>query len=138
MKPIGKEKYIERVMGSRSMKKVIRVFLFTDDLRIIDTVFAYTLKRNIVDTDCIELIRKRDKDNLNSILPYDLVITDDAVSDSDLSELENNESFPSILRVVPRSEILCMNINNKSQNLEFSNLKIKLHEYLDILASQLP
>ena len=108
------------------MKKVIRIYLYTDDLKIIDAVFAYTLTRNIRESGGVELFRKRENDDLNSIFLYDLVIMDHTVSDYQLTKIGKRKSLPCIFRVIRSSEDI-KNSSDKAQNLEFGMLKNSLH-----------
>lgn len=116
------------------MSKSIKIFLYTDDVAIVDVVFGYALKMNIIEGARFEIIRKRQYDNLNSISAYDLIIIDEMVSDPELSSAFCSSVKP-VIRVI-RNSMDSTRVNHpKVIDMVIEKLKIYLSSHLQLRTS---
>lgn len=116
------------------MKPKTKIFLFSDDITIIDAVFGYILKKNIFDGTDIEVFRKREIDNLNFVDQFDLIFVDDKVSDGDIQKALKSSSMPSILKVVHHCDSSIRIFNPKATEIDVKEIKMYLSHYLDSLS----
>jgi hypothetical protein len=111
------------------------IYLYTENVKIVDAVFARTLKLNMLGTVRIELFRKRENERLISIFSYDLVIIDEAVNELELAKIAKCGSLPEIIRVNRDCDDLNLQTNKIIPDLELEKLKCSLDIFLNDLAS---
>jgi hypothetical protein len=116
------------------LKPKTKIFLFSDDVTIIDAVFGYILKKNIFDGTDIEVFRKREIDNLNFVDQFDLIFVDDKVSDGDIQKALKSSSIPCILKVVHHCDSSIRIFNPKATEIDVKEIKMYLCHYLDLLS----
>lgn len=114
--------------------KNLKIYLYTDDVKIVDLVFGLALKRNIFESAGIEVIRKRSQDNLNSVHEYDLIFVDEIISDIELSSALRINSA-SFIRVIHNFDNWSGIHHHRVQDLSFNKLRVYFGDYLNSLAS---
>lgn len=98
-----KEEEDQKSSSNNTSYKDIRMYLFTDDVLLINRVFAFTLRRNIFQRHKIELICRRAIEKYNIVPPRDSIIIDESLAqatDITIKDMESNFDLSSKFKVI--------------------------------------